>query len=87
MMIHRVGVLNLVPTSKFIVRVPGSRRCERWTQDLNWFGQNVLTSSHQRLALPASLMIKACRGVTNGREREKRLSSLLSGCVTPGIIR
>jgi hypothetical protein len=29
-----VDVSNLAPTSKFIVRVPGSGRCARWAQDL-----------------------------------------------------
>jgi hypothetical protein len=29
-----VGVSNLAPTSKFVVRVPGSRWCTRWAQNL-----------------------------------------------------
>jgi hypothetical protein len=40
-----VGVLNLALTSKFIVRISGSKWCARWVQDLYWFGQNVPTSS------------------------------------------
>jgi hypothetical protein len=73
-----VGVSNLAPTSKFIVRVPGSGGCARWAQDLNWFGQNVPTSSHRRLALPAPLMIEThSRGYK--RARGRRLPSLFIG--------
>jgi hypothetical protein len=72
------GVSNLALTSKFIVRVPGSGRCARWTQDLYWFGQNVPTSSHKRLTLPTPLMIKArSRGYKRAREREGTLPCLL----------
>jgi hypothetical protein len=61
-----IGVSNLAPTSKFIMRVPCSEECAQWTQDLYWFGQNVPTFSHRRLALPAPLMIKTCSRVTSG---------------------
>jgi hypothetical protein len=64
-----VGVLNLAPTSKFSLRVPGSEWCVWWAQDLYWFGQNVPTSHHRRLALPIPLMIKArSRGYKQVRE-------------------
>jgi hypothetical protein len=67
-----VGVSNLAPTSKFIVRILGYGGCARWAQDLYWFGQNVPTSSHQRLVIPVPLMIKACgRGYKQG-ERGRR---------------
>jgi hypothetical protein len=33
-----LGVSYLAPTSKFIVRVPGSRGFARRSQDLYWFG-------------------------------------------------
>jgi hypothetical protein len=32
-----VGVSSLALTSKFVVRVPGSGWCARWTQELYWF--------------------------------------------------
>jgi hypothetical protein len=35
------------------------------TQDLYWFRQNVPTSSHRWLALPAPLMIKLVVGITS----------------------
>jgi hypothetical protein len=41
------------------MRVSGSIRCMRWTQDIYWFGSNVPTSIHRRLTLLAPLMIKA----------------------------
>jgi hypothetical protein len=41
-----VSVSYLVPTSKFIVHVPGSGGCARRAQDLYWFGQYVSTFSH-----------------------------------------
>jgi hypothetical protein len=53
-----ISVSNLAPTSKFIVRVLGSGGCARLTQDLYWFGQNIPTSCHWRLVLPAPLMIR-----------------------------
>jgi hypothetical protein len=74
-----VGVSYLAPTSKLIMCVPGSKGCVRRTQDLYWFGQNVPTSSHRWLALPAPLMIKFVVGVTSSRKREERLPDLLSG--------
>jgi hypothetical protein len=48
-------------------------------QDLYWFGQNVLTSSHRWLTLPIPLMIKLVVGVKCSRERKERLTDLLSG--------
>jgi hypothetical protein len=77
---NHVGVSYLAPTSKFIVRVPGSKGCARArrVQDLYWIGQNVPTSSHRWLVLSAPLMIKLVVGVTSSREREKRLPDLLS---------
>jgi hypothetical protein len=74
-----VSVSYLASTSKFIVRVLSSGGCARRAQDLYWFGQNVPTSSHRWLALPAPLMIKLVVGVTSSREREERLPYLLSG--------
>jgi hypothetical protein len=75
-----IGVSNLSPTSKFIVHVLGSRRCAWWAQDLYWFGQNVPTSSHQRLALPTPLMIKArSRGYKHTREGGEAPKSLIRG--------
>jgi hypothetical protein len=50
--------------------------CARKAQGLYWFGQNVPTSSHQWIALPAAFMIKLIVGVTSGSEREERLPSL-----------
>jgi hypothetical protein len=44
--------------SKSNIRVSGFGGCARRTQDLYWFEQNISTSSHRRLALPAPLMIK-----------------------------
>jgi hypothetical protein len=74
-----VGVSYLAPTSKFIVRVSGSGGCARRAQDLYWFTQNVSTSSHRWLVLPAPLMIKLVLWVTSSREREEILPDLLSG--------
>jgi hypothetical protein len=51
----------------------------RKEHDLYWFGQNIPTSSHWWLALPAPLMIKLVVGVTSSREREERLLDLLLG--------
>jgi hypothetical protein len=73
-----VYVSSLAPTSKFIVRVLGTRGCARRAQDLYGFGQNVATSNHRLLALPASLMIELVVGVTSSREREDRLPNPLS---------
>jgi hypothetical protein len=73
-----VGVSNLAPTSKFIVRVLGSGGCARWAQDLYWFGHNVPTSSHRWLALPAPLMIKArSKGYKRAREEGEATKSLI----------
>jgi hypothetical protein len=73
-----VGVSNLALASKFIVRVLGSRRCAWWAQDLYWFGQNVPTSSHRRLALRGPLMIKArSRGYKLAREGGEAPKSLI----------
>jgi hypothetical protein len=60
-----VGVSYLAPTSKFIVRGLGFRGCARRAQGLYWFGQNIPTSSHQWLALPAPLIIKLVVRVTS----------------------
>jgi hypothetical protein len=69
---------NLTPTSKFIVRIPGSKRCAWWVQDLYWFGQNIPNSSHRRLALPAPLMIKAhSMGYKQAREEGEAPKSLI----------
>jgi hypothetical protein len=58
----------------------GFRRCARWLQDLYWFRQNVPTSSHWRLALPALLMIKArSRGYKQAREGGEAPNSLIYG--------
>jgi hypothetical protein len=78
-LITSVGVLYLAPTSKFIVCVLSSRGCARRAQDLYWFGQNVPTSSHRWLALPAPLIIKCVVWVTSSREREERLHDLFTG--------
>jgi hypothetical protein len=73
-----IGVSNLAPTIKFIVRVPGSRRCVRWVHDLYWFGQDIPTFSHQGLVLPAPLIIKArSRGYKQAREVVEALKLLL----------
>jgi hypothetical protein len=61
-----VSVSYLTPTSKFIVRVPGSGGCARRAQGLYWFRQNVPTFSHRWLVLPTPLMIKLVVGVTSG---------------------
>jgi hypothetical protein len=75
-----IGVSSLALTCKFIVHVSGSRRCARWAQDLNWFGQNVPTFSHQRLALPTPLMIKArSRGYKQAREGGEAPKCLIHG--------
>jgi hypothetical protein len=72
-----VDISNLAPISKFIVRVSGSGWCVRWAQDLYWFRQNLHTSSHRWLGLPAPLMIKTCsrgyRRVREGGEAPKSL--------------
>jgi hypothetical protein len=73
-----VGVSNLALISKFIVRVLGSGRCAWWAQDLYCFGQNVPTSSHQRLVLSGPLMIKArSRGYKLAREGGEAPKSLI----------
>jgi hypothetical protein len=72
-----VGVSYLAPTSKFIVRVLGSRGCARWAQGLYWYTQNIPTSSHWWLALPAPLMIKThSRGYKWAREGREATMSL-----------
>jgi hypothetical protein len=71
-----VGVSNLASTNRFIVRVPGSGRCARWAQGLDWFGQNVPTSNHRRFALPVPLMIKARSRGYKQRERVRRGSEV-----------
>jgi hypothetical protein len=49
-------------------------------QDLYWFGKNVPTSNHWRLALPAPLMIKArSRGYKPATEGAKAPKSLILG--------
>jgi hypothetical protein len=56
------------------VHVPSS---EGWAQNLYWFGQNIPTSSHRWLTLPASLIIKTrSRGYKCGREGEEAPRSL-----------
>jgi hypothetical protein len=71
---------NLAPTTKFIMRVAGYRRCARWVQDLRWFEQNVPTSSHRQLALSTPLIIKACsRGYKQAREEGDTPKSLICG--------
>jgi hypothetical protein len=40
-------------------------------QDLYWFEQNIPTSSHQGLALPAPCCSMLIVEVTSGREREE----------------
>jgi hypothetical protein len=77
--IHTASVSYLAATSKFIICVLGSEGCARRAQHLYWLGQNVSTSNHWWLALPAPLMIKLVVEVTSSREREERLSGLLSG--------
>jgi hypothetical protein len=73
-----VSVSNLALTSKFIVRVLGLGACARWAQDLYWFRQNVPTSNHQRLALPAPLMVKTrSRGYKWAREGGEDTKSLI----------
>jgi hypothetical protein len=75
-----VGVSNLDPTSKFIVGVSSSGACVQWAQDLYWFRQNVPTSSHRWLALPAPWMIKTrSRGYKRVRERGEAPKSLFQG--------
>jgi hypothetical protein len=39
---HIVSVLNLAPTSKFIVHVLDFGRCALWVQDLYWFDRTFL---------------------------------------------
>jgi hypothetical protein len=49
-------------------------------QDLYWFGQNVPTSNHRQLALPAPLMIKArSRGYKKARDGGETPKSLVRG--------
>jgi hypothetical protein len=72
-----LGISYLVPTSKIIVHISGSRGCTQRALGLYWFGQDIPTSSHWWHALPVPLMIKLIIGVTNGRERE-RVPSLFS---------
>jgi hypothetical protein len=71
-----VGVLYFTPTSKFIVRILGSGVCAWRAKDLYLCGQNVPTSIHWWLELPAPLMIKLVVGATSSRERERRGSQI-----------
>jgi hypothetical protein len=51
-----------------------------WAQDLYWFGEDVPTSSHRQLALPAPLMIKArSGGYKQAREGGEASKSLVRG--------
>jgi hypothetical protein len=71
---------NLALTNKFIMCVPGYRRCARWVQDLRWFGQNVTTSGHRRLMFLTPLMTKArSRGYKQAREEGDAPKSLICG--------
>jgi hypothetical protein len=78
---RKMSVFNFepAPTSKLFVRVPGSGWCAYWARDLNWFGQNVPTSSLRRLTLPSPCCSMLVVGVTSRSvgERGRRLSSLL----------
>jgi hypothetical protein len=75
-----VGVSNLAPTIKFIVHVFGSGGCGRWAKDLYWFVQNIPTSSHRWLVLPAPLMVKTRgRGYKPAREGGEATKSLFWG--------
>jgi hypothetical protein len=72
-----IGVLNLTPTSKFIVHILGSGGCVWWAQGLYWFGQNVPTSIQWGLALPTPLLIKTrSRGYKRAREGGEAPKSL-----------
>jgi hypothetical protein len=73
-----VGVSNLASTSKFIVRVLGSRWRTWRVQDLYRFVQNVPTSSHRRLVLPLPLTIKVrSRGYKQARDGGEAHTSLI----------
>lgn len=51
-----------------------------WAQDLYWFGQNVPTSHHRQLALPAPMKIKAhSRGYMWVREGVEAPKSVIRG--------
>jgi hypothetical protein len=73
------GVLYLVPTSKFILRVSGFRGCVWRTQDFILVRAEHPYINHWWLALLALLMIKLVVTITNNREREERIPYLLSG--------
>jgi hypothetical protein len=70
-----VGVLYLVPTSKFILRVSGSRGCVWRTQDFILVRAEHPYINHWWLALLALLMIKLVVTVTTV-ERGRRGSQI-----------
>jgi hypothetical protein len=79
----RLEPSDIQPSNQFTlcwccVRVPGSRRCAWWAQDLYWLEQNVPTSSLRRLTLLAPLLINArSRGYKWARDGGEAPKSLV----------